>query len=79
MKFEMEFNDKITEAEAYQKFCVNFVNQIRDKLNYQKVDKKYSIEIPVIRMKVKNIKPIVNKDKPKWGIGKGIQEVNKNG
>jgi len=74
----MEFDEKMDKDEAYQKFCVNYVNQIRDKLNYKFEENVFSMDMVVIHKKIEHVKP-VKKDKPKWNVGKDTPEVKKNG
>ncbi len=72
----MEFDSKMDKNEAYQKFCVNYVNQLRDKLNFKMVDNKITMDLMVIRKKVDKVLPIKPKV-PKWNVGKDTKETEK--
>ncbi len=72
----MEFDSKMDKNEAYQKFCVNYVNQIRDKLNFKMVDNKLTMDIIVIRKKVDKKLPVRPKV-PNWSVGKDTKEAIK--
>lgn len=74
MKFTMEYDkSKMTENEAYAKFCVNYVNQIRDKLNYKFEENIFSMDMVIIRKKVEKVKTELQKV-PKWNVGKDTPE-----
>lgn len=70
----MEYDkSKMSEAEAYKKFCVNYVNQIKYKLNYKFEENMFSMDMVIVRKKVDKVKPI-RKDVPKWNMGKDTKE-----
>ncbi len=72
----MEFDEKMDKNEAYQKFCVNYVNQIRDKLNFKMVDNKITMDMVVIREKIDK-KLLIMPNVPKWNVGKDTKETVK--